>query len=433
MTLLVSVLSIIGAKAQSTPDTMFVIQTKSDTIAGTVFTYKETVRYPVEKVDSVSFTNPGGYCPDDHHPHAIDLGLDFLVSCCNVGATSPGQVGTYFAWGETSPKATYTQENSLTYGKNIPDWQGDATYDAATANWGSKWMTPTKAEIATLVKNVTFTDLTEKTSPYGWRGWKLTSKVPGYTNVSIFIPSSCTINGSNPTNIGIRCFMSSTSSDSLKAYSFLIQGVRNGSKYLGEPVRPITKKDYAVAEGYCPDSHHPHLIDLGLPSGTKWACCNIGATTPEGYGGYFNWGKTVDADNYDYYDGTGSIQGDKDHDAAAAKWGGSWVMPTTDQLKELFTQCGIVVWGQLNGINGYRITSALPGPANGNKIFLPAAGYRYGSEFLVDNQGYYWSSTPDGNSNESAYELYFNDSTKSYEDNASRDAGCSVRPCYVEK
>ena len=49
----------------------------------------------------------------------------------------------------------------------------------------------------------------------------------------------------------------------------------------------------------CPDDHHPHAIDLGLPSGTKWACCNIGATSPEGYGGYYAWGETSEKDDYD--------------------------------------------------------------------------------------------------------------------------------------
>ena len=37
----------------------------------------------------------------------------------------------------------------------------------------------------------------------------------------------------------------------------------------------------------CPDGKHPHMIDLGLPSGTKWACCNVGADKPEAYGGYY--------------------------------------------------------------------------------------------------------------------------------------------------
>ena len=50
----------------------------------------------------------------------------------------------------------------------------------------------------------------------------------------------------------------------------------------------------------CPDDHHPHLIDLGLPSGTKWACCNVGATAPQGDGGYYAWGETDEKDVYDW-------------------------------------------------------------------------------------------------------------------------------------
>ncbi len=58
----------------------------------------------------------------------------------------------------------------------------------------------------------------------------------------------------------------------------------------------------------CPDNNHPHMIDLGLPSGTKWACCNVGATTPEAYGGYYAWGETeekdyFDQENYEFFEG----------------------------------------------------------------------------------------------------------------------------------
>lgn len=61
-----------------------------------------------------------------------------------------------------------------------------------------------------------------------------------------------------------------------------------------EPAEP----DAPVAYTSCPDSHHPHLIDLGLPSGTKWACCNVGAQKPEDYGGYYAWGETAEKNSY---------------------------------------------------------------------------------------------------------------------------------------
>ena len=110
----------------------------------------------------------------------------------------------------------------------------------------------------------------------------------------------------------------------------------------------------------CPDDHHPHQIDLGLPSGTKWACCNVGADKPEAYGGYYAWGETEEKDVYNdvtyqystgedgngdgYYDdyhvetsfdvyGVWQSLGDdiagSQYDVAQVKWGGDWQMPTS--------------------------------------------------------------------------------------------------------
>ena len=149
----------------------------------------------------------------------------------------------------------------------------------------------------------------------------------------------------------------------------------------------------------CPDSNHPHAIDLGLPSGTKWACCNIGASSPEGYGGYYAWGETeeksyYDWDTYKYYnDDTGLVNIGSDiagtsYDVAHVKWGGSWRMPTTEQQQELLNNCSSE-WTSENGVNGRRFT----GP-NGASVFLPAAGFRwYDNLYDVGNSGYYWSSS----------------------------------------
>lgn len=147
----------------------------------------------------------------------------------------------------------------------------------------------------------------------------------------------------------------------------------------------------------CPDDHHPHLIDLGLPSGTKWACCNVGASKPEDYGGYFAWGETSEKSFYfedNYFDGkVTSYDFGKDiagtqYDAATVNWGSSWVMPSEELMRELYDNC-ITEWTTENGINGQRITSS-----NGASIFLPASGYRW-ADYLdrSDSNGYYWSST----------------------------------------
>ena len=126
-----------------------------------------------------------------------------------------------------------------------------------------------------------------------------------------------------------------------------------------------------------PDSQK--CVDLGLPSGLKWATCNVGANSPEEYGSYLTFNQACDTT----YDGLR--------------------MPTMDELDELRTQC-TWTWTEQNGVNGYKVT----GP-NGNSIFLPAAGYRKGSlHDHVGSEGNYWSSTP-GSYNDycRAYFLFF--------------------------
>ena len=165
----------------------------------------------------------------------------------------------------------------------------------------------------------------------------------------------------------------------------------------------------------CPDNHHPHMIDLGLPSGTKWACCNVGANKPEEYGGYYAWGETEEKDNYDWKtyihcDGSestchdlGSDISGTQYDVAHVKWGGSWVMPSSDQVKELFDNCSSE-WVTQNGVNGRKFTSK----NNGSTVFLPAAGYRPNAGFYhAGSIGYYWLSTQRSYRSYYAYDLYF--------------------------
>lgn len=183
----------------------------------------------------------------------------------------------------------------------------------------------------------------------------------------------------------------------------------------------------------CPDGNHPHMIDLGLPSGTKWACCNVGATTPEGYGDYFAWGETQPKDYYywDTYihcDGSeetchdigSDIAGTK-YDAATANWAAPWQMPTYAQCRELWDKC-TSVWTTLNGINGRKFT----GP-NGGTIFLPTAGYRSGSLADDGSEGYCWSSSLSSNNSQDAWNLDF-DTSCATTVSRSRSCGQSIRP-----
>jgi hypothetical protein len=187
----------------------------------------------------------------------------------------------------------------------------------------------------------------------------------------------------------------------------------------------------------CPDNRHPHPINLGLPSGTLWACRNVYASSPEDYGGYFAWGETETKWEYSWSEYTlrnnstftdiGSDIAGTQYDAAHVRWGGFWVMPSKEQQDELRMNC-TYTWTIKNGISGGQFT----GP-NGGTIFLPAAGFRCndepkaGDHFYVGYQGIYWSSTQIPWNEYRAFGFNFNESGQ-YSNDEVRYIGLPVRP-----
>ena len=170
-------------------------------------------------------------------------------------------------------------------------------------------------------------------------------------------------------------------------------------------------------------------VDLGLPSGLKWATCNVGASSPEDYGDYFAWGETSPKAEYTYENSitygkqmSSDISGSAQYDAATANWGGSWRMPTKEEMQELEDHCEWE-WTEVNGVNGSKVI----GP-NGSYIFLPAAGYRYSTLLNYDgDNGRYWSSTLHDYTDDYAYDLYFNDGSE-HVGSWYRSDGLTVRP-----
>ena len=172
-----------------------------------------------------------------------------------------------------------------------------------------------------------------------------------------------------------------------------------GDKYKYGDVRSFTTEAISITAG--------DAIDLGLS--VKWASCNVGADSPEEYGDYYAWGETEEKDNYDwstykwssrdnFYDMTkyyfdefiadNKTLLEPEDDVAHVKRGNGWRMPTARESIELAEKC-VWSWISVNGVNGYLVT----GP-NGNSIFLPAAGYRYGTELNRDGkEGFYWTSS----------------------------------------
>lgn len=186
----------------------------------------------------------------------------------------------------------------------------------------------------------------------------------------------------------------------------------------------------------CPDNHHPHLIDLGLPSRTSWSCCNVGAGTPESSGMYVAWGETkekvmYDWGSYDHCDGTedgcldlGTDIAGTEYDAAFVNQGSEWQTPTLDQGKELLENCTIER-KTLKGVSGRLFT----GP-NGGKVFLPSTGYRQFSDTYYENlEGHYWLSTAAQFPNKAMCLMFYTKSTSC--ENDYRDIGLGIRPVYA--
>jgi hypothetical protein len=386
----------------------------------------------------------------------VDLGLPSgtLWATCNVGASSPEESGDFYAWGETVTKDSYTwstykwcdgddcdyTNQTLTKycdrgGYGIID--GKITLeledDAAHVNWGGDWHIPTQEQFQELMDNCTieridientdkegykFTSTNGKSIilPYAgrWKNNSFSSSQFYYWSTNLYMSSEA----SNNNGDDVLC-LRPDGSDGTRLTST--------DRYYGLPIRPVLSKYTPVAKVVlkAPSNYMGHnLVDLGLPSGTLWATCNMGASSPEQYGCYYAWGETNGScdgktafgiSNYPV-DVTETVEQGEDlplsKDAAHVKWSGKWHIPTLSQAKELmrkfYTTC---VWTTENGVNGYRITSIVRG-FEGNSIFLPATGYYDNNVRNAGEKGYYWSSTLYGShdvANNVGY-FYFNSS-----------------------
>ena len=383
----------------------------------------------------------------------VDLGLPSgtLWATCNIGADDPNDAGDYFAYGELWAKDNYFDSNySYQFKSNILS----PSDDAATFHWGEDWHIPTKEDFDELYSSCTW----EWTSHYFQKGYKIT----GPNGNSIFLPTTGEGNGAKTLakygyyRTSSAIFINEDGLSGWSAFTFLFSEDSYRIEDVmprpvdGVAIRPVSSpssasqtsssKTSSVEETKTKGSCNGHdCVDLGLPSGTKWATCNVGATTPEGYGDYFAWGETTtketyNMDTYRYYDGsnytkyTGSdnlTTLEASDDAATVNWGAGWRMPTREEFEELITNC-TVTWTTQNSVKGRLFTSNI----NGKSIFLPAAGERDGSRLHHDegSYGYYRSGSLSPSSrSDCAWLIYF---YSDYCDMADfrRDFGWPVRP-----
>lgn len=429
---------------------------------------------------------------------AVDLGLPSGTrwAPCNVGAISPEENGDYYAWGETQTKVFYSWGNynyftdkngnkkpwTIVDGKaktdlgELKDIGNDISgtiYDVAHVKWGGDWKMPTKAQCQELVDKCKWTWWVTQDLQKGY-------KVTGPNGNSIFLPAAGFRDEEmEVARAGFRGgYWTSTRDEVTYQNSYLLRfkeydayglnpvlhDVFANSLRYGRSVRPVTnvKSIQQTLEHAKQMPSFPieiniientpvinisghNAVDLGLPSGTKWADCNIGASSPIDYGDYFAWGETQTKRSYawktykyiidknkngiddygeDGYKDIGTDISGTIYDVAHLKWGGSWKMPNEKQWKELKDCCTwtATAW---KGRIGYKVT----GP-NGRAIFLPAAGYIWETEGKeIGQAGEYWFATPSNHCNMLSFDV---DRNRIYIAGRAEFAGLTVRPVTEE-
>ena len=361
---------------------------------------------------------------------AVDLGLPSGLKWAkfNIGANAPEEHGGYFAWGETTEKNVYSwgwylcqQSECGTWADPfIKNYQSAGTYilgpayDAAHIQWGGRWRMPTQDDLNELKENCSC----EKTTVNGVSGYRYT----GWNGNSIFLPDGQIKNGPNLTSDLFKCAywtsycMCISHSYSQQASAF----APNGNQYkidraYGLAIRPVNdastgsnidgyvvhRTDGAVdyytfqevdhIEAYLEKEYDPNApsdgdyIDLGLPSGIKWASCNLGGVNPWDFGNYYT--------GYSAY-----------MKEVAAPEG--YRIPGSANFEELIENCEVKTV-TYNNVQGNMFTSKI----NGNKIFLPFAGWYDDKKNYYSYDGRYWSfsrKTGAGYNNYLHYFLHLN-------------------------
>ena len=355
---------------------------------------------------------------------AVDLGLPSGLKWAkfNIGANAPEEHGGYFAWGETQEKNVYSwgwylckQNECGTYAdpfiKNYHNagWYTlGAAYDAAHAQWGGSWRMPTRDDFLELKENCT----SERTTVNGVSGYTYT----GWNGNSIFLPDAQIKNGPNLTS-GSYTYWTSycmyySLSTSQQASAFAPNGnINTNYRAYGLAIRPVSDAatgsnidGYKVhrtdgttdvysfqevdhIEAYLEKEYDPNAptdgdyVDLGLPSGIKWASCNLGAVNPSDFGNYYT--------GYSAYMREVSVPE-------------GYSIPGSGDFQELIDNCEVKTV-TYNNVQGNMFISKI----NGNKIFLPFAGYYDYNKNYYSYGGRYWSLSRKTASGYNRYRHYF--------------------------
>lgn len=287
--------------------------------------------------------------------------VETLVSSNNGGGGGNGQFYYDISisanpsnGGTVTGGGTYQQGNSCTV-------KATANSDYTFSNW-----TENGTQVSTNA-NYTFTVTGSRTLVANF-----SSNPQNYTiSVSANPSGSGTVTGGGTFQQGYTCTVKATANS---GYTFS-KWTENGNQVSTNANYTFTVTgNRTLVANFTYNSIGGHAyVDLGLPSGTLWATCNVGALSPEEYGDYYAWGEITTKNVYS--ESTYTYSGNPttlpaSADAATANWGTSWRMPTKTEMEELFNGCE-KIWTTINSTKGFLLT----GP-NGKSIFLPAAGGR---------------------------------------------------------
>ena len=425
------------------------------------------------------------YSGEEKGHQFVDLGLSVKWATCNICytndiITAPGET---VAWGEIAGKLNFTWDTYVfcdSSSDKLNKYNSNAQYsivdnrttlefkdDIANVRWGGRWRMPTKEELDELSSLCTW----KKTRYKGQKGYKVTSKIKGYEDCSIFLPLrsegwnelwSSSLDPNNPMlaynlyyNLKSHVIINTNRYEGISIRAvcdFNIRNERSENETSHDIIISNSSQSTSFESPYTSnemvDMNGHDCVDLGLS--VKWATNNVGATKPEDYGDYFAWGEISTKNDYswstykycngDYYKLTkycndGAL-GNSEYtdsrttlttadDVASQKWGDSWRIPTITEFQELIDNC---TWTRTtqNGVDGYKVASKKSGYTN-NSIFIPCTGHRKSASLgSVGSVGYYWSSSLNKENPNGAWYLFLSGNQQmSY---CGRCDGLSVRP-----
>ena len=386
------------------------------------------------------------FTPRFDEPEIVDMGLSVKWASFNVGATSIYEKGNYIGWGDPTGLMTSNISSDYARGNTSSDIGGIKDYDVAQATWGKKWRMPTRAHFEELFDE---TKCSITTSAFGVT---FTSKTTGK---SITLPYAGAINSNG--DLRNETYMYYWTSEYYEGgfpycimypyginYSIL-QTVGKSTRMSIRAVYDENEDNGGETEKEPEKAEAGNAVDLGLS--VKWADRNVGYTSAKPYGEYFTWADTLERASWtmtdyihynpsDYnsftYLGTNenhwssySICG-TEYDVARRRWGGTWRLPTRNEINELMDYCTWTWSARDGGVMGYEVSR------NGRTIFFPAGGNKsLTTTNKLGEKGYYWTgdiaNTLQATANTEAWTLEFSNTSKE-ESFEARTKALLIRP-----